>query len=78
MDERTKRNPQLVHTVTLADVGKDYFVAGGHRYGAVDFAGYFQLQDVGKRIYKVPTDDGLDYIFQMENQEQLRRRTQGR
>ena len=60
---------RLVHTIKLHDVGQPVIIIEGRPRMVCDFIGRILRQDVGKRIYET------DGILQVENNEQLARRS---
>lgn len=57
------------YTLRQGDVGKMTIACFGRRW-STNFMGRVQPGDVGKRVYVVQCDDGLQSILQVENDSQ--------
>lgn len=65
-----RTNPHIA-TIRKSDVGKHGLRRAGREIIPMgDAIGRIQAIDVGKRVYRVPTDDGTSYVIQVENDEQ--------
>lgn len=62
------------YTITSDDVGHPLIRAWGRSWSVTDFMGQILPGDVGKRIYKVATNNGSSEILQVENDEQRAKR----
>ena len=62
------------YTIASDDVGRPLLRAWGRSWSVTEFIGRILPGDVGKRVYKVATNDGSSEILQVENDEQRDRR----
>ena len=66
---------RLFYTITAEDIDRRFIRTTECVIPVGDVIGYVQRQDVGKRLYRVPTDGGIEgqpvsWIWQCENNEQ--------
>jgi hypothetical protein len=66
------------YTITADDVGEPLIHAWGRPWLVSGFLGRVLPGDVGKRVYRVPTDAGDSHVLQVENDAQRDARTGGR
>lgn len=78
-EEEISTDPgKLFYIITQKDIGKR-FIRTPEIIQLADVIGYVQLQDVGRRLYRVPTDGGIEgqsigYIWQAESDAQRDKR----
>lgn len=65
---------QHIYTIKHSDIGKWYTRHNGELLNIGDAIGYIQQCDIGKRVYRVRTNDNTGSILQVESNEQLERR----
>ena len=69
------RENDTAYEISNEDVGKTHIHAFGKSWPVVDFIGQILVGDVGKRVFKVPTNDGASLILHVESDRQRDRRT---
>jgi hypothetical protein len=65
---------RVFYTITADDVGKLVLKTTIGPISLESVIGYVQPGDVGKRLYRVPADDGEHWIWQCESNAQRDRR----
>jgi hypothetical protein len=58
---------QMFYTITVEDVGKSLIETTEGVIRLPEVIGRVMSWDVGKRLYRVPADDGSSWVWQAEN-----------
>lgn len=69
---------RVFYTIRPEDVHKSVLPTTIGNINVIEFMGRVLKIDVGKRIYRVPNNEGNYWFWQMENQQQFERRIAAR
>lgn len=67
---RKDYSERIYYTITADDIGKRYITTTEGTIALGDVIGYVQPDDVGTRLYRIPLDGGIRYIWQAESRDQ--------